>query len=63
MKRAFLSLAVVLAISGCASTTENLQRETARPIGDVLPDTVNVKSVDRGVTSIKWEAETPKGPL
>ncbi len=47
---------------GGASTAENLQRETARNIGDVHPDKVSVSNVKRGVTSVSWEAETPKGP-
>ena len=49
-------------LSGCASTIENVQRETARSIGgDVLPDKVVVKDIDRRATSVKWNAETPKG--
>ncbi len=37
---------------GCASTTENFQRETARNIGDVHPGTVTVSNIQRGVTSV-----------
>ncbi len=62
MWRRFALLAVGIAFAGCASTTENLQRETARNIGDVHPDKVTVSNVNRGVTSVSWEAETPKGP-
>jgi hypothetical protein len=32
----------VPAINGCASTAKNLQRETARFIGDISPDQVKV---------------------
>src|SRR5713101_5225894 len=42
----------------CASTPENLQRETARYIGDVSPDQVKVSNIKRGVTDVKWEADT-----
>ena len=61
MKTACL-LAFVVLIAGCASSIENVQRETARSIGgDVLPDKVIVKDIDRRATSVKWSAETPKG--
>ena len=63
MRRHFLLLIVGLVGAGCASTTENLQRETARNIGDVHPDKVSVSNVKRGVTSVSWEAETPKGRI
>ncbi len=59
--RFFIVLIVLIALGGCASTTQNLQRETARNIGDIHPDKVTVSNVDRGVTSVRWEAETPKG--
>ena len=62
MKRFVFSIVVVSLFSvGCASTDENLQRETARFIGDISPDQVKVSNVQRGVTDVKWEAETPKG--
>jgi hypothetical protein len=62
MKR-FLFLVVMLCLlsAGCASTAGNLQRETARYIGDISPDQVKVSDIQRGVTDVKWEAETPKG--
>jgi hypothetical protein len=62
MRRRFALLAVGIVLAGCASTTENLQRETARNIGDLHPDKVTVSNVNRGVTSVTWEADTPKGP-
>jgi len=62
MQRGFALLIIGIAFAGCASTSENLQRETARNIGDVHPDKVTVSNVNRGVTSVSWEAETPKGP-
>jgi len=63
MQRGFALLVIGIAFAGCASTSENLQRETARNIGDVHPDKVTVSNVNRGVTSVSWEAETPKGPF
>ena len=62
MKRfVFPMIMVCLSLTGCASTAENLQRETARFIGDVSPDQVKVSNIQRGITDVKWEAETPKG--
>jgi hypothetical protein len=62
MLRRLALLAFGIALAGCASTSENLQRETARNIGDVHPDKVAVSNVKRGAPSVSWEAETPKGP-
>ena len=60
--RLVLTALCVVVFSGCASTIENVQRETARSIGgDVLPDKVVVKDLDRRATSVKWNAETPNG--
>ena len=47
--------------SGCASTITNLQRETARFIGDIHPDEVSVYNINRGITDVRWEVDTPKG--
>lgn len=55
------SLIVVLALTACASTNDNLQMESARSIGGVMPDAVKVNNVDRGMTSVKWDAESSKG--
>lgn len=52
---------IVLTFVGCASTSDNLQRESARSIGDVMPDAVQVSNIDRGATSVKWDASTAKG--
>jgi len=62
MKKFIFSLIIVILIfSGCASSVANLQRETARYIGDIHPDQVKVYNIDRGATNVKWEADTPKG--
>jgi hypothetical protein len=62
MKQFIFSLVMVCLLStGCASTPENLQRETARFLGDISPEQVQVSNVKRGVTDVKWEADTPKG--
>jgi|APIni6443716594_1056825.scaffolds.fasta_scaffold1937039_1 hypothetical protein len=61
MRLISVSLVIVL-LAGCASSIENVQRETARSVGgDVLPDKVVIKDLDRRATSVKWSAETPKG--
>jgi len=62
MKRHILWLAIGGIFAGCASTAGNLQRETARFLGDIAPEAVMVSNVDRGATSVSWVAETPKGP-
>ena len=51
----------VLALIGCANTSANLQRETARFIGGISSEQVTVSDVQRGMTDVKWKAETPNG--
>lgn len=47
---------------GCASTGDNLQRESARSIGgNVSPDQVKVTDIDRSASSVKWKASAPTG--
>ena len=48
-------------LSACASSVANLQRETAKSVGNIPPDSVYITSVDRGATSVTWEALTSKG--
>jgi len=43
---------VCLLATGSASTTENLQRETARFLGDISPEQVQVSNVKRGATNV-----------
>jgi len=53
---------VAVSVIACASTGDNLQRETARSIGgNVSPDQVRVSDIDRGMTSVKWKATAPTG--
>lgn len=62
MLRLSICLFIIIAGVGCANTTPNLQRETARNIGgNLYPEEVHVSNVKRGITSVKWGAETPKG--
>ena len=58
-----LGISIAAAITfGCASTGDNLQRETARAIGgNISPEQVSVSSIDRGTTSVKWKASAPTG--
>ncbi len=63
MKRVSMALTVVvvfLAVA-CASTGDNLARETARSIGGITSDQVTVSNVDRSSTSVKWDANAPDG--
>lgn len=52
---------ILLALSACANTQANLERETARFIGGISSEQVTVSDVDRGATDVNWKAETPKG--
>jgi hypothetical protein len=57
MKRVLYMVAVVGLLSACASTTENLQRETARSIGNNIgPSDVAVSNINRRATSVSWDA-------
>lgn len=55
MKLTWILLALI-ATAGCASTTANLQRETANFI-NADPDDVTISNVNRGATAVKWEAQ------
>jgi len=62
MKRMLLVVAAAgMLCSACASSPENLQRETARFIGGTIPQQVTVSNINRGATNVSWDAETPKG--
>lgn len=54
-------IAMSFIFSGCASNVANLQRESSRFIGDVLPDTVKISNIKRRMSSVSWDAETSKG--
>lgn len=60
--REFILLAAA-SVAGCASTGDNLQRETARAIGgDVAPKQVSVSAVDLGVSQVnKLRTFVPPG--
>lgn len=51
----------VVALAGCASTTDNLQRESARSIGGMTSGQVAVTDVQRGITNVSWKASAPDG--
>lgn len=64
MKRAILLMVsgtFALMVIGCANTSANLQRETARSIGGITSEQVTVSDVQRGMTDVKWKAATPSG--
>lgn len=58
MNKPISMLVTFFLISGCASTENNLQFATARSIGNVAAEDVQLKNVDRGMTSVKWDANT-----
>lgn len=61
LHRPLVALAT-LALAACASTDGNLQRETARAIGgNVAPEHVQVSNINRGATSVSWQAASPRG--
>jgi hypothetical protein len=60
-KMYFLLLIFALSTAGCANTAANLQRETARNIGNIHPSKVTVTDIQRGITSVIWKASTPQG--
>jgi hypothetical protein len=55
------SIFCALIFIGCASTPDNLARETARAIGGVRSDQVTISDVKRGATSVRWVATAPDG--
>ena len=61
MIRPILVSVSLLLLVACASSMGNIQRESARSIGDVMPDDVTVTEVQRGASSVKWMATTNKG--
>ena len=49
-------------VVGCASTGENLQRETARSIGGNIRDAdVAIFDIDRSASNVKWKATAQGG--
>jgi hypothetical protein len=61
IKTLFTITTVSLLLIGCANTSSNLARETARTIGGLRSDQVVVSNVKRGITSVSWVATTPSG--
>jgi hypothetical protein len=55
----------IVAFAGCAviaSNSDALARETAKSIGGGIPvEKIAVSNVDRGITTVKWQADTPQG--
>jgi len=58
----FLLVLFMLLLTSCASTIPNLQRESARNIGNnLMSKDVVISNVKRGATSVTWTATTPSG--
>jgi PBP1b-binding outer membrane lipoprotein LpoB len=60
MKIALL-LFLSLFLFSCASTSENLHRATANEVGNTLTKDVTIYNVNRGMSSVSWQAKTPSG--
>ena len=51
------TLAVLIVLTGCASSVDNLQRASAVSIGkNVLPENIRISDVQRGITDVRWTA-------
>jgi hypothetical protein len=61
MKKTLAIISAAILLTGCASTSDNLSRETARTIGGLRSDQVTVSDVHRSMTSVSWVATTPSG--
>ena len=48
-------------LASCASSTESLQRATAKQIGNTRLQDVTIYNVKRGVSTVSWYAKTPNG--
>jgi hypothetical protein len=57
MRKSMAVLAFV-ALAGCASTNDSLQRATAMSIGgnSVAPDEIVIANVQRGMMDVSWTA-------
>lgn len=57
------TLALIMVLTGCASSMDNLQRASAESIGrNVLPEAIRISDVQRGITDVRWTATLPSGP-
>ena len=57
------TLAVLIVLTGCASSVDNLQRASAVSIGrNVRPENIRISDVQRGITDVSWTATPSGGP-
>ena len=57
------TLALMIVLTGCASSVDNLQRASAVSIGrSVLPENIRISDVQRGITDVRWTATPFGGP-
>ena len=62
MRTMWIGAAGALALAACASNAANLQLATATAIGDnTSPDSIVVSNVQRGATTVRWDATGPAG--
>ena len=57
------TLGLLMALTGCASSVDNLQRASAMSLGkNILPESILISNVQRGITDVRWIATPPSGP-
>jgi len=63
-KRYVLYLIVCVFFAGCASSVQDLQRESARNISsDLKPNDVTINNVKRSAMSVSWQAVVSDGTI
>lgn len=56
-------LALMVVLTGCASSVDNLQRASAASIGrNIAPGNIRISDVQRGITDVRWTAVPSGGP-
>ncbi len=59
-----LTLASSFIFTGCASTTNGLQKATARNIqSDYMSTEIEISNVERQAMNVDWKAKTPDGKV
>ncbi len=62
MREVFVLLVAGLFFGGCASTTNGLQKATARNIQENVPSSqITIYDIERGAMNVDWKATTPDG--
>jgi hypothetical protein len=59
--KVIIIFALAFIFCSCASSIESLQRATAKEAGNTLTKDVTIYNVNRGATTVSWQAKTPTG--